>query len=94
MGRFSLQEAVQKEFSDDWDDRIAHATGRADHRRFIRDKLNNVNCIKSVEEEIHFRLLGRLGYNRLGVAEMATVQNQSKIDVKLNGDYFCWNSFG
>ena len=69
----SLKNSLKAEWANDWNDIFEHAAAKADSMKTIRDKLHNVNAIQTKEEELHFKLLGRLGYNRLNVADVVHV---------------------
>lgn len=75
IDRNSLANVLGRTVNPDWDSVYECAVQKADSMKFIRDRLNNIHALDSREEEIHYKLLGRLGYNRLKVREIELVEN-------------------
>ena len=57
---------------------IKEAIKKADQRRFIRDKLMQYKHIdeESKEQKLHFKLLGRVGYDRLPIPDIVEISSQ------------------
>lgn len=71
----SLTNDLKQELQQEWDPYYQSAAAKADHMKHIRDTLKNVDVLQTKEQELHFKLLGRLGYNRLDVVNVIHLEN-------------------
>ncbi len=57
---------------------VKTAIQKADQRRFIRDKLLQYKHLneETKEQKLHFKLLGRVGYDRLPIPDIVAIRNQ------------------
>jgi hypothetical protein len=56
---------------------ISQAIQKADQQRYIRDKLSNYKHLdeESKTKRLHFKLLGRVGYDRLPIPNITEINN-------------------